>query len=214
MLEKAGGLRRGHITRAGTLHGQSPGWQADPPFSWGGCLPLCCPAPLACGNYSGEAERCSGIGLKLFGFIAESAFTFIPESCSRSPRNRVRNHPGIAFTFPRIPQSLLRERLFRCQRHNFTRVVRRMVVDRQSMARRTRPSRCHDFQSAGREADSRLGARASQARHFSPLMNDKRSRRPQGLVHKPTTERRGAVCSEQGSGSVLCPSWRIVHPGS
>src|SRR5580692_4734441 len=27
-------------------HGQSPRWHADPPFSWGGCLPLCCPAPL------------------------------------------------------------------------------------------------------------------------------------------------------------------------
>ena len=51
-----------------------------------------------------QAERDSGIGLKLFGFIAESVFTFIPESCSRSPRNSVRNHPGIAFTFPRIPQ--------------------------------------------------------------------------------------------------------------
>ncbi len=52
-----------------------------------------------------QAERDSGIGLKLFGFIAESVFTFIPESCSRSPRNSVRNHPGIAFTFPRIPHS-------------------------------------------------------------------------------------------------------------
>jgi hypothetical protein len=50
-----------------------------------------------------QAERDSGIGLKLFGFIAESVFTFIPESCSHSPRNGVRNHPGIAFTFPRIP---------------------------------------------------------------------------------------------------------------
>jgi hypothetical protein len=50
-----------------------------------------------------QAERDSGIGLKLFGFIAESLFTFIPESRSRSPRNSVRNHPGIAFTFPRIP---------------------------------------------------------------------------------------------------------------
>ncbi len=50
-----------------------------------------------------QAERDSGIGLKLFGFIAESVFTFIPESCSRSPRNTVRNHPGIAFTFARIP---------------------------------------------------------------------------------------------------------------
>ena len=58
----------------------------------------------ACGNHSGEAEHDSGIGLKLFGFIAESVFTFIPESCSRSSRNTVRNHPGIAFTLPRIPQ--------------------------------------------------------------------------------------------------------------
>src|SRR5580692_1019390 len=51
-----------------------------------------------------QTERDSGIGLKLFGFIAESVFTFIPESRSRSSRNSVRNHPGIAFTFPRIPQ--------------------------------------------------------------------------------------------------------------
>ena len=32
-----------------------------------------------------QAERDSGIGLKLFGFTAESVFTFITESCSRSP---------------------------------------------------------------------------------------------------------------------------------
>jgi hypothetical protein len=51
-----------------------------------------------------QAERGSGIGLKLFGFIAESVFTIIPESCSDSSRNTVRNHPGIAFTFARIPQ--------------------------------------------------------------------------------------------------------------
>jgi hypothetical protein len=75
------------------------------PFGGGGCLPLCCPAPLrACGNHSDEAERCYGIGLKLFGFIPEPVFTFIPESCSGSSRNTVRNHPGIAFTLPRIPQ--------------------------------------------------------------------------------------------------------------
>ena len=47
----------------------------------------------------------SGISLKLFGFIAEPVFTFIPESCSRSSRNTVRNHPGIAYTLPRIPHS-------------------------------------------------------------------------------------------------------------
>ncbi len=66
---------------------------------------MCCPALLrACGNHSGEAERSYGIGLKLFGFIPEPVFTFIPESCSGSSRNTVRNHPGIAFILPRIPQ--------------------------------------------------------------------------------------------------------------
>jgi len=46
-----------------------------------------------------------GIGLKVFGFIAESVFAFIPEPCSGSSRNAVRHHPGIAFILPRIPQS-------------------------------------------------------------------------------------------------------------
>src|ERR1041384_6351933 len=74
------------------------------PFE-GRLLAILCPALLsACGNHSGEAERSYGIGLKLFGFIPEPVFTFIPESCSRSSRNSVRNHPGIAFTLPRIPQ--------------------------------------------------------------------------------------------------------------
>jgi hypothetical protein len=50
-----------------------------------------------------QAERGSGIGLKLFGFIAESVFTIIPESCSDSSWNSVRNHPGIAFALDRIP---------------------------------------------------------------------------------------------------------------
>lgn len=54
-------------------------------------------------SFRAQAEPGSGVGLKLFGFIAESMFSFIPESCSRSPRNGVRNHPGIAFTFLRIP---------------------------------------------------------------------------------------------------------------
>ena len=52
-----------------------------------------------------QAERDSGTSLKLFGFIAESVFTIIPESCSGSPRNAVRNHPGFAFTFDRIPHA-------------------------------------------------------------------------------------------------------------
>ena len=40
-----------------------------------------------------QAERDSGMGLKLFGFIAESVFAFIPEPRSESSRNAVRNHP-------------------------------------------------------------------------------------------------------------------------
>jgi len=43
-------------------------------------------------------------GLKLFGFIAEPVFAFILESRSRSPRNAVRNHPGIAFILPGFPK--------------------------------------------------------------------------------------------------------------
>jgi len=57
----------------------------------------------AFGNHSGEAERSYGIGLKLFGFIPEPVFDFIPESCSGSTRNAVRNHPGIAFILPQNP---------------------------------------------------------------------------------------------------------------
>ena len=53
-----------------------------------------------------QAERDSGTGLNLFGFIAGSLFTIIPESCSGSSWNSVRNHPGIAFTLDRIPQHL------------------------------------------------------------------------------------------------------------
>ena len=65
---------------------------------------MCCPAPLSLWkSFRDQAERGSGIGLKLFGFIAESVFTFIPEHCSGSPRNTVRNHPGIAFTLDRNP---------------------------------------------------------------------------------------------------------------
>lgn len=73
---------------------------------------MCCPAPLSLrGNQSGEAEQDSGIGLKLFGFIAELVFAFIAESCSGSSRNTVRNHPGIPFILLWIPQLFLPDRI-------------------------------------------------------------------------------------------------------
>ena len=75
-------------------HGQSPGWQVILPFS--GRLPasvLSSAAGLM--EIRAQAERCSGIGLKLFGFIAESR--------SPSSRNPVRAHPGTAFGI--IPES-------------------------------------------------------------------------------------------------------------
>src|SRR5208283_2475656 len=51
-----------------------------------------------------QAERHSARRQKLFAFPPESAFTFRPECCSESQRNRVRLQSGIAFTFDRIPQ--------------------------------------------------------------------------------------------------------------
>jgi hypothetical protein len=87
--------RAGHITGAGTLHGQSPGWQAILPFFGEAALPLCCPAPLACGNYSWEAERDSGIGLNC---SASSR-----NRCSPSSRNTVRVHARTPFGI--IPES-------------------------------------------------------------------------------------------------------------
>ena len=51
-----------------------------------------------------QAERHSARRQKLFAFPPESAFTFRPECCSESQRNRVRFQSGIAFTFDRIPQ--------------------------------------------------------------------------------------------------------------
>jgi hypothetical protein len=88
-------------------HGQSPGWQADPPFQREAACHCVVQRRSACGNHSGEAERDSGVGLKLFGFIAESVFAFIPETCSRSSRNTVRHHPGIPFILPGFPSSAI-----------------------------------------------------------------------------------------------------------
>ncbi len=58
----------------------------------------------ACGNYSGHRESHSGIKRKPFAFPPESLFVFSPESCSPSPRNAFRVHPGILFVFARNPQ--------------------------------------------------------------------------------------------------------------
>jgi hypothetical protein len=52
-----------------------------------------------------QAERHSARQQKLFAFPPEPAFTFRPEYCSESKRNRVRLQSGIAFTFDRIPQA-------------------------------------------------------------------------------------------------------------
>jgi hypothetical protein len=46
-------------------------------------------------KHSGHRESHSGIGRKPFVFPPESLFAFSPESCSSSPRNRFRDHPGI-----------------------------------------------------------------------------------------------------------------------
>ena len=71
-------------------------------------MPLCCPAPLSLWkSFRAQAERGSGIGLKLFGFIAESVFTFIPEPCSGSPGMTFGIIPESAFTFVRNPHSPL-----------------------------------------------------------------------------------------------------------
>jgi 5-methylcytosine-specific restriction endonuclease McrA len=50
------------------------------------------------GNWTTESR-------KLFGFIPDSVFTFIPDHCSESSRIGVRIHRGIAFTFPRNPHN-------------------------------------------------------------------------------------------------------------
>ena len=82
-------------------HGQSPGWQADPPFRGGGCLPLCCPAPLSLWKsfrrsrtrFRGRPETVRlhrGIGVRLH---PGTLFGIIPECRSASSRNRVHLTP-------------------------------------------------------------------------------------------------------------------------
>ena len=57
---------------------------------------MCFPTRLACGNHSGEAERCPG--------SAKNCSASSRNRCSLSSRNAVRNHPEIAFSLPRILQ--------------------------------------------------------------------------------------------------------------
>ena len=52
----------------------------------------------------GHRESHSGIARKPFAFPPESLFAFSPESCSSSPRNTFRVHPGTLFVLPRNPQ--------------------------------------------------------------------------------------------------------------
>jgi hypothetical protein len=64
-------------------------------------------------NIPFQAERHSGGQQKLCAFPPESAFTFRPECCSKSQRNRVHLQTGMlfgittesAFTFDRIPHN-------------------------------------------------------------------------------------------------------------
>src|ERR1700733_12572449 len=86
----------------GLAHGQSPGRQAILPFL--GRLPA---IVLSSAARLWKLIRRSRTRFrdrpKLFGFIPDSVFTFIPDHCSGSSRIGVRLHPGIAFTFPRNP---------------------------------------------------------------------------------------------------------------
>jgi len=52
----------------------------------------------------GHRENDSGVERKPFAFPPESLFAFRPESCSPSPRNAFRIHPGIPFALSRNPQ--------------------------------------------------------------------------------------------------------------
>jgi hypothetical protein len=51
----------------------------------------------------GYRESHSGVERKPFAFPPESLFTFSPESCSPSPRNRFHVRPGTAFALGRNP---------------------------------------------------------------------------------------------------------------
>jgi hypothetical protein len=79
----------GHITGAGTLHGQSPGRHSDPPLE--GSLCRCdVQRRCACKNIPGIVKAIPGPG--------ENRSPSRRNRCSPSARNPVRLHPGIVFT--------------------------------------------------------------------------------------------------------------------
>jgi hypothetical protein len=81
--------RVGHITGAGTLHGQSPGRHSDPPLE--GSLCRCdVQRRRACQNIPGIVKTIPGSG--------ENRSPSRRNHCSPSARNPVRLHPGIVFT--------------------------------------------------------------------------------------------------------------------
>ena len=100
-------------------HGQSPRWQADPPFPGGGCLPLCCPAPFSLWKPfrrsrtqlrdRPETVRLHpGTGVHLHPGIL---FGINPEHRSESSRNRVHLAPDS----PSIVKSGASSTSFRCR---------------------------------------------------------------------------------------------------
>jgi hypothetical protein len=74
-------------------------------LSCGRCRRLCCQAPLACEIIPDQSRTRFRDRPKTVRLYRGMELTFIPESCSSSPRNTVRNHPGIAFTFAGFARS-------------------------------------------------------------------------------------------------------------
>src|SRR5436190_9947437 len=70
------------------------------------CAEVMSSAALPVEIIPGDRENDSGVERKPFAFPPESLFAFSPESCSSSPRNAFRVHPGIPFALPRNPQSV------------------------------------------------------------------------------------------------------------
>src|ERR1700694_3859370 len=72
-------------------------------------MPVNCPVPLHLPTahlwktFRSKPNAIPPGDSKLFAFPTGIVFTFRPECCPESQRNRVRLHTGIAFAFDRIP---------------------------------------------------------------------------------------------------------------